>query len=129
MPTEEHENGDVEQLPCVSGRLVYVSVALLEMDVPEDVPALIVASIVTVTDLAVSRQETFTVTTCPTVVLLVEKAVPPVHVAPCVLEMLTVPIVKFESKVSVNTTSNAGVVLLPVAVLLKAKVYVRAVPA
>jgi hypothetical protein len=94
----------------------------LEMDVLEAIPELIVALIVTVTDCAISRHETLTVTSCPTVELLVENAVPPAQAAPCVLETLTVPTIKFESNVSVSTTSNAVVALLPVALLLKVKV-------
>lgn len=88
------------------------------MDVPEAVEAPIVASIVTVTELPGSRQETLTVTTCPTVELLVEKAAPPAQVAPCVLETLTIPAVRLGSSVSVRTTSKAVVALLPVALLL-----------
>ena len=95
---------------------------LFEIDVPEAIDALIVASIVTVTELPGSRHETFTVTTCPTVELLMVKLVPPAQVAPCVLETLTVPTVRFESNVSVRTTSNAVVALLPVASLLKIRV-------
>ena len=91
------------------------------MDVPEGVEALIVAAIVTVTELPGSKHETFTVTTCPTVEELVEKAVPSAHVALCVLETFTVPTVRFESNVSVRTTSNAVVALLPVASLLNVR--------
>ena len=121
-PTDVHENGALAQFPCVPGRLVYVRLPLFEIDVPDEVEALIVASIVTVTELPGSRHETFTVTTCPTVELLVEKAIPPAQAAPCVLETFNAPIVRFESKVSVRTTSNAVVALLPVASLLKVRV-------
>lgn len=62
MPTEEHEKGTLAQFPCVPGRLVYVRLALFEIDVPGGVDALIVALIVTVTELPGSRHETFTVT-------------------------------------------------------------------
>lgn len=92
------------------------------MDVPEAVEALIVASIVTVTELPGSKHEMFTVTTCPTVEVPVEKAVPPAHVALCVLEILTAPTVRFVSSVSARTTSNAVVALLPTASLLNVKV-------
>ena len=96
--------------------------ALFEMDAPNGVETLIVASIVTVTELPGSRHETFTVTTCPTIELLVEKPVPPAQVAPWVLETLTIPAVRFASSVSLRTTSNAVVALLPVASLLNVKV-------
>src|ERR1700752_793629 len=99
------------------------------MDVPDAVEALIVASIVTVTELPGSRHETFTVTTCPTVELPVEKAAPPAQVPPCVLETLTVPTARFGSNVSVRTTSKAVVALLPVASLANVSVYVIAPPA
>lgn len=102
---------------------------LFEMDVPETVDALIVASIVTVTELPGSRHETFTVTTCPTVELLVEKAAPPAQVAPCVLETFTAPAVRFKSNVSVRRISKAVVALLPVASLLNVRVYVILPPA
>lgn len=88
---------------------------------PEEVDALIVASIVTVTELPGSRHETFTVTTCPTVEVPAEKAVPPEQIAPWLLETLTVPTVRLASKVSVRTISNAVVALLPVASLLNAR--------
>ena len=101
----------------------------MEIDVLEGVDALIVASIVTVTELPGSRQETLTVTTCPTVVLFVEKMLPPAQVAPCILETLTVPAVRFESSVSFRTTSNAVVALSPEALLLKTNVYVIRLPA
>lgn len=101
----------------------------MEMDVPEGVDVPIVASIVTVTELPGSRQETLIVTTCPTVALFVEKVVPPAQVAAWVLEILTVPAVRFESSVSFRTTSNAVVALLPEALLLKANVYVIRLPA
>jgi len=99
-----------------------VRLALFEMEVPDGVEALIVASTVTVTELPGSRHETLTVTSCPTVELLVEKFVPPAQVAGCVLETFTAPRVRFESKVSVKATSNAVVALLPVALLLKVRV-------
>ena len=102
---------------------------MFEIDAPDRVDALIVASIVTVTELPGSRQETFTVTTCPTVELLVEKIVPPAQMAACVLETLTVPTVRFESNVSVRTISYAVVALLPVALLLNVRVYAMAPPA
>jgi hypothetical protein len=122
VPTEAHENGALAQLPCVPGRLVYVRLALFEMDAPKGVEALIVASTITVTESPGSRHEAFTVTVCPTVVLLVEKLVPPAQVAPCVLEIFTAPTVKFASNVSLRTTSNAVVALLPVALLLNVSV-------
>ena len=92
------------------------------MDAPNGVEALIVASIVTVTELPGSRHAIFTVTTCPAVELLVENAAPPAQVAPCELETLTVPTVRFASSVSVRRISNAVVALLPVASLLNVKV-------
>jgi len=106
-----------------------VRLASFEMDVPEAVEALIVASIVTVMELPGSRQETLTVTTCPIVALFVEKMLPPAQVMPCVLETLTVPAVRFESSVSFKTTSNAVVALLPTALLLNTNVYVIRLPA
>jgi hypothetical protein len=121
-PTEEQENGAAAQLPCVPGRLVYVRLALFEMDAPDGVAGLIVASIVTVTERPGSRHETLTVTTCPVAALPEEKAVPPAHVAPWVLEILTDPTVRFALTVSVNTISNAVVELLPVASLVNARV-------
>ena len=99
------------------------------MEVPDAVDALIVAAIVTVTELPGSRQEALTVTTCPTVELPVENITPPAQVAPCVLETLTVPAVRLASSVSVRTTSKAVVALLPAALLLKDKVYVIRLPA
>ncbi len=90
----------------------------MDIVVPDGVEALIIASIVTVTELPGSRHETFTVTTCPTVEVLVEKVVPPAQVPPWVLERLTVPTVRFASSVSARTTSNAVVALLPVALLV-----------
>ena len=120
-PTEAHENGALAQPPWVPGRLVYVRLPLFEIDVPEEVDALIVASIVTVTELPGSRHETFTVTTCPRVEVPAEKAVPPEQIAPWLLETLTVPTVRFASRVSVRTISNAVVALLPVASLLNAR--------
>ena len=101
----------------------------MEIDVPEGVVAPIVALIVTVTELPGSRQEMLTVTTCPTVVLFVEKMLPPTQVAPCVLETLTVPAVRYEPSVSFRTTSNAVVALLPTALLLNTNVYVIRLPA
>ena len=118
VPTAEQENNAIPQLPCVPGRLVYCRLALFAIDAPEPVPALIVALTVTVTDCPASRQETFTVTSCPTVELLAEKAVAPAQVAPCVLETFTAPIVRLASNVSVMTTSNAVVALFPFALLL-----------
>ena len=91
------------------------------MDVPEGVEALIVAAIITVTELPGSKHETFTVTICPTVEELVEKAVPPAQVTPCVLETLTVPTVRFASSISARMTSKAVVALLPVASLLNVR--------
>ena len=120
-PTDEHENGALAQLPSVPGRLVYVRLPLFEIDVPEGVDALIVALIVTVTELPGSRHEIFTVTTCPAVKVPVEKAVPPEQVALWLLEILTVPTARLASKVSVRTISNAVVALLPVALLLNAR--------
>ena len=96
--------------------------ASFDIDVPEAVEALIVASTVTVTELPGSRHEVFTVTTCPVVELLVAKLVPPAQAALCVLETFTAPTVRFESKVSVKITSNAVVALLPVALLLNVRV-------
>ena len=96
--------------------------ALFEMDAPEGVEALIVAFIVTVTELPGSRQEAFTVTVCPTVELLVEKLNPPAQVPPCVFETFTAPTVRFESKVSARTTSKAVVALLPVASFVNVRV-------
>lgn len=52
------------------------------MDVPGGVDALMVALVVIVTELPTSRHETLTVTSWPTVELLVEKVVPPAQVAP-----------------------------------------------
>ena len=129
VPTKAHENGALVQLPCVPGRLVYVRLALFEMDVPEGVEALMVALIVIVIELPGSRQEMFTVTTCPTVELLVKKLVPPAQVPPWLLETLTVPTVRLASSVSARTTSNAVVALLPVALLLNVSVYVIVPPA
>ena len=83
---------------------------------------MIVASIVTVTELPGSRQEIVTITTCPTVDCPVENAVPPEHVPPCVLEALTVPAVRLASRVSLSKTSKAVVALFPVALLLKTRV-------
>lgn len=122
MPTEVHENGALAQLPCVPGRLVYVRLPLFEMDAPEGVEALIVASTVTVTELPGSRHEAFNVTACPTVELLVEKLDPPVQVAPCVLETFTAPTVRFASKVSVRRISKAVVALFPVASFVNVRV-------
>ena len=95
--------------------------ASFDIDVPEAVEALIVTSIVTVTELPGSRHETLTLTTCPTVELLVENAALPAQVAPCVLDTFTVPGVRFVSNVSVSTTSNAVVALLPVASFVKVR--------
>ncbi len=92
--------------------------ASFDIVVPDGVEALIIASIVTVTELPGSRHETFTVTTCPTVEVLVEKLVPPAQVPPCVLEIFTVPTVRFASSVSARPISNAVVALLPVASLV-----------
>ena len=117
-----HENGALAQLPCVPGRLVYVRLALFEIEAPEGVEALIVALIVTVTELPGSRQEAFTVTVCPTVELLVEKLAPPAQVPPWVLETFTAPTVRFESKVSARTTSKAVVALFPVASFVNVRV-------
>lgn len=92
---------------------------------------LMVAAIVAVTDLPGSRQEMLMVTNCPTVELPLENPVPPAHVAPCVVaavEGVTVPTVRFESRVSVNATSKAVVALLPVALLVKVNVYVIVSP-
>ena len=99
------------------------------MEAPEGVDALMVASTVTVTELPGSRHETFTVTVCATVELLVENAVPPEQVPPCVLETFTVPTVRLESNVSARRTSKAVVALLPVASFVNASVYVIALPA
>ena len=89
----------------------------------------IVASMVTVTELPGSRQVTVTVTSCPAVELLVEKAVPPAQVPPWVLETFTAPTVRFASIVSMSAISNAVAALLPVALLLNAKEYVMELPA
>ena len=53
---------------------------MFEMEAPEGVNVLMVASIITVTELSGSRQETFTVTVCATVELLVKNAMPPEQV-------------------------------------------------
>ena len=50
--------------------------------------------------------------------LLDEKAVPPAQVAPCVLAMLIVPGVRFESRTSVSEISKAVEALFPLALLL-----------
>lgn len=92
------------------------------MDAPDGVEALIVALIVTVTELPGSRQEAFTVTVCPTVELPLEKLDPPAQVAPWVLETFTAPTVRFASKVSVRRTSKAVVALLPVASFVNVRV-------
>ena len=78
------------------------------MVVPDGVEALIIAPIVTVTELPRSRHEMFTVTTCPTVEVLVEKVVPPAQVPPWVLEILTVPTVRFASSVSAKVQARAS---------------------
>ena len=122
VPTEAHENGALAQFPCVPGRLVYVRLALFEIEAPEGVEALIIALIVTVTELPGSRQEAFNVTACPTVELLVEKLDPPVQVAPWVLETFTAPTLRFESKVSVRRISKAVVALFPVASFVNVRV-------
>jgi hypothetical protein len=96
--------------------------ALFEIEVDAGTEALIVASIVTVTERPGSRQETLTVTTCPAVDCPVENAVPPVHVPPCVLEIFTVLAVRFASRVSLRTRSNAVVALFPAALLLNTRV-------
>ena len=119
VPTDAHENGAAGAIPCVPGRLVWVRLELFDIDVAGAVEALIIASIVTVTELPGSRHDTFTVTTCPTVELPVEKADSLAQVPPCVLETLTVPDCKFASRVSVSTISKAVVALLPTASLVK----------
>ena len=122
VPTAVHENDALAQVPCAPGRLVYVRLALFEIDAPEGVEALIVALIVIVRELPGSRQEAFTVTVCPTVELPAEKLDPPAHVAPCVLETFTVPTVRFESNASVRRISKAVVALLPVASFVNVRV-------
>ncbi len=93
---------------------------------------LMVASIVTVTDSPGSRQDTFTVTNCPTVESEVTKAVPPLQEStpdvPCVLVTSTASTLKLESRVSVRTISKAVAALFPTAVLLKVRVYVIVSP-
>ena len=98
----------------------------MDIVVPDVVAFDIVAATVTVTDSPGSRQDTLTVTNCPTVELLVVNDVPPAHVStpdvPCVLVTLTAPSVRLALNVSVNTISNAVADAFPLSILLNSNV-------